>query len=94
MSGTWLKPKILDWQRKGYFVELYYLLLPDSEMAAARVQNRVAHGGDGIPENVIRRRFMRSLDLLESTYKNLDDDWSVYDCSGTEVKLLESKWIR
>ena len=93
LSGIWLKPRILDWQQKGYIVHLHFLRLSTAEMAVERVQNRVAHGGHNIPKNVIHRRFTRSLRLLESTYKNLVDDWFVYDSSGPEAILLESKWM-
>jgi len=48
-----------DWQ-----VELIYLALPDVEMSIQRVAERVAHGGHSVTEDVIRRRFPRSLSNL------------------------------
>ncbi len=45
----------------GWQVELIYLALPDVEMSVQRVAERVAHGGHSVAEEVIRRRFPRSL---------------------------------
>jgi len=48
----------------GWQVELIYLALPDVEMSVQRVAERVAHGGHSVAEDVIRRRFPRSLSNL------------------------------
>ncbi len=48
----------------GWRVELIYLALPDVEMSLRRVAERVAHGGHSVAEEVIRRRFPRSLSNL------------------------------
>jgi len=92
LSGIWLKRKIIEWQSLGFQVKLFYLRLSSSELAIERVQNRVKNGGHHIPDDVVRRRFIRSQDLLERTYKDLVDDWFVYDNDCQEARLLESKW--
>ena len=51
-------------------VDLVYLALPNAEMSALRVAERVAHGGHSIPEADILRRFPRSL-------RHLFDDFSL-----------------
>lgn len=45
----------------GWQVKLIYLALPDVELSIQRVAERVAHGGHSVAEDVIRRRFPRSL---------------------------------
>ena len=40
---------------------------------------RVATGGHLIPEDVIRRRFGRSLSNLNNLYKPIVDSWYIYD---------------
>ena len=52
----------------GWRVELIYLALPDVEMSVQRVAERVAHGGHHVAEDVIRRRFPRSLNNLLSIF--------------------------
>jgi len=82
----------LDWQSRGYHVRLHYIRLSDVELSIARVRTRVSHGGHNIPEDVIRRRFNRSLHLLETLYKNLVDDWAVYNNDGSGSILVDEKW--
>ena len=45
----------------GYRLELFFLWLPDADLAVARVVNRVSQGGHGVPEETIRRRFEAGL---------------------------------
>jgi predicted ABC-type ATPase len=89
LSGRWLHKRILDWKANGYFVDLRYLSLETADLAVMRVRQRVSQGGHGIPEITIRRRFYRSLVLLEKTYKASVHRWFVYDNSET-VPVLKS----
>jgi len=52
--------RIPEWRQRGYVVALIYLRLPDVAMSIERVRRRVAQGGHGIPEAVIRQRFAKS----------------------------------
>jgi predicted ABC-type ATPase len=70
-------------------VSLYFLSLPNAEMAIARVALRVSQGGHDVPESVIRRRFASGLDNFHSRYKLVVDDWTLYDNSGVTPVLLE-----
>lgn len=51
-------------KQSGYLIELYYVGLDNVEIAKERVAYRVAHGGHGIPEKDIEKRY-------EETFKNL-----------------------
>jgi predicted ABC-type ATPase len=82
--------KILAWQRRGYTVALIYLRLPSPEMAIDRVRRRVAAGGHGLPERVIRQRFARSAAYLESHYKPIVDEWYIWDSLEGEFRLAEA----
>lgn len=79
---------IPEWRRQGYRVELFYLRLPNPEMAIARVQRRVRQGGHGIPAPVIRRRFERSRDDFARLYRDLVDLRAEYDASVALALLL------
>ena len=81
--------RIRDWKAAGYRFELVYLRLPSADHSVARVANRVAEGGHGIPEDTLRRRFLVSLEYLETTYKPLADDWKVYASGGPTPELLD-----
>lgn len=81
--------RIRDWKAAGYRAELVYLRVPSADFSVARVARRVARGGHGIPEDALRRRFLLSLEYLETVYKPLVDEWEVYGSSDDGLVLLE-----
>ena len=82
--------KIPGWRQRGYVVGLIYLRLPNVAMSVERVRRRVAQGGHGIPESVIRQRFAKSVDYFEKHYKAIVDEWYVWDSLEDEFRLAES----
>lgn len=89
LSGLSYARQIPQWQATGYQVKLFFLSLPSPEVAISRVATRVSQGGHNIPEATIRRRFDAGLRNLENTYKRLVDQWSLYDNSGDEPRLID-----
>jgi predicted ABC-type ATPase len=81
--------RIRDWRAGGYRVELIYLKAPSADFSVARVARRVAEGGHGIPEDALRRRFLLSLEYLETVYKPIVDSWEVFSSSDEGLSLLE-----
>ncbi len=75
-------------QLAGYRVTLLYVALPSAQLAKRRVARRVKEGGHTIPENVIERRFYRSLDNLINRYRVVVDEWLVYDNSEMQAPAL------
>jgi predicted ABC-type ATPase len=71
--------KIPTWQMRGYSIALIYLRLPSIERSIERVRKRVEAGGHSIPEDVIRKRFAKSLDYFENLYKPIVDEWYVWN---------------
>jgi len=53
LSGMVYLKKIALWQTHGYQVKLWFLSLPNEEIAVSRVARRVLQGGHNIPEDVI-----------------------------------------
>ena len=89
LSGMGYARQIPAWREAGYRVELFFLGLPSAELAVARVQERMRQGGHGIPEAVVRRRFIAGRRLLDTVYKALVDEWALYDNSGETPVLLD-----
>jgi predicted ABC-type ATPase len=83
--------RIPTWRQNKYWISLIYLRLPSVEASIARVRKRVQAGGHAIPEDVIRRRFARSLMYLERVYKPLVNDWHIWDSLDGDFKLAESQ---
>jgi predicted ABC-type ATPase len=82
--------RVPEWRAGGYYVGLVYLRLPNVEASIARVRRRVEAGGHGIPEEIIRRRFFRSLECLEQRYKRVVDEWYIYDSLEGDFRLAET----
>jgi predicted ABC-type ATPase len=76
-------------RHSGYETHLVYLTLPSADAAVERVRGRVAHGGHSVPEETIRRRFVRSLKNLFDLYLPVLDRWRIVDNSaGTGIRLI------
>ena len=73
LSGLVYLKKIAAWQASGYEVKLWFLSLPNDDIAVSRVAYRVLQGGHNIPENVIRRRFKAGLENFHERYSKLVD---------------------
>src|SRR5205823_5016308 len=71
--------KIPVWRERGYHISLVYLRLDSADESLSRVRKRVAAGGHNIPEQIVRRRFGKSVDYLEKMYKPIVDEWYIYE---------------
>jgi len=89
LSGLHYLVRIRQWRKQGYHVSLFFLYLPDVEMAIARVAERVKQGGHDIPQDVIRRRFTAGLRNFHQVYKSVVDGWALFDNAGETPVLLE-----
>ncbi|MFT4090950.1 MAG: zeta toxin family protein [Asticcacaulis sp.] len=91
LSGRGYLKLINRLKQNGWTVDLYYLALPSVDMALLRVAERFRHGGHNIPENVIRRRFPRSLHNLFNAYIAAVDHGRCFMNAGGEVmQVFES----
>jgi predicted ABC-type ATPase len=89
--------KVLSDIKAGrYHLVLFFLWLPDANLAVARVANRVRQGGLDVPEGTIRRRFDAGLRNLFDSYRLLMDDFWLYDASESPPSLVahESNGVR
>ena len=94
LSGLGYARMIPCWRQSGYQVKLFFLRLPSPEMAIARVRQRVLEGGHDVPEEVIRRRFDKGWYNYEQLYRELVDEWALYDNSGSRPMLLAEKSVK
>jgi predicted ABC-type ATPase len=91
MSGvTYLKYfKML--KEKGYKIHLFFLWIPSSQLAIARVKDRVAQGGHNVPVADIKRRFERSTEKFLKQYRLLADQWMLFNNEQSKPKLIARK---
>ena len=89
LSGLAYLKKIAIWQKHGYEVKLWFLSLPNEDIAVSRVARRVLQGGHHIPEDVIRRRFKAGLKNFHEHYSKAVNSWAFYDSSGMHPELID-----
>jgi predicted ABC-type ATPase len=77
-----------DMKRRGYHLHLFYLWLPNVELAIARVARRVEQGGHNVAEEVIRRRFSMGMRNLAEFYLPLFDAWMLFDSSTPRPRKI------
>lgn len=78
LSGTAHIKTIEFAKAAGYDVFLIYVFLDTPDMCIARIKGRVKKGGHFIPDEDVRRRYVRSLHNFNAIYKNLVNDWLLY----------------
>lgn len=88
LSGLGYLRKIKLWQSLGYQVKLWFLSLPNEEVAISRVAERVMQRGHHIPEHVIRRRFKAGLENFHNRYSQIVDTWAFFDSYVHPPKLI------
>ncbi len=89
LSGLVYARRIKDWRESGYTVKLIFLRLDSADEAVARVEARVLQGGHHIPEETIRRRFIKGYENFRNVYQSSVNFWQLFDNSGLEPELLE-----
>jgi len=73
---------------KGYKVHFFFLWIPTVDLALTRVRGRVLQGGHGVPEDIVRRRFDRSIRNFLANYRRLGDSWMWFDNSGATPSVI------
>ncbi|MCG3149486.1 MAG: hypothetical protein PCFJNLEI_02949 [Verrucomicrobiae bacterium] len=91
LAGTAYLPLLRRSKAKGYAVHLFFLWIPTSEMALARVADRVRQGGHNVPAAVVRRRFARALRNFLTKYRPLLDTWILFDNSTETPQVIAAE---
>jgi predicted ABC-type ATPase len=77
-------------KESGYWVRLYFMCLEDAEINVDRVNIRVNSGGHSVPEDKIKSRYDRSMQLLQQSF-NLADEAVVSNNSLENPELIAEK---
>src|SRR5208282_4953038 len=64
LSGRAYVPLLHRVKKSGFRLHMFYLWIPNSELALLRIHDRVESGGHDMPERDVRRRFNHSLKNL------------------------------
>lgn len=88
LTGSGIVNSLKKIKDMGYNIKMYYVGLDNADLSIERVRNRVKSGGHGIEEDVIRRRYNKSLENLNKVI-NLCDSIIIYDNTYEFKKLAE-----
>ncbi len=88
LSGKTYLSLLNKLKAKGYRTHIFFLWIPNSNLALERIKDRVAGGGHNVPAVDVRRRFHRSIDNFFKVYEPLLDTWMLYDNSESEPRLV------
>ena len=91
LSGTSYARLIKELKAKEYVVHLFYLWIPNTELAIQRIKDRVAEGGHYVPAEDVRRRFYRGINNFFNIYEPLLDSWMIFDNSMTRPVLIAKR---
>ncbi len=79
-------------EEKGYKIHIFFLWIPNTELAINRIKGRVSQGGHNVPESDIIRRFKRSISNFFKLYHHKADSWMLFDNSDlTPALIAQSK---
>jgi predicted ABC-type ATPase len=91
LAGRTFAPWLQSLRASGYRAQLAFISLPAPELSIIRVADRVRRGGHHVPDDVIRRRFVRGLRNFFDVYQQAVDSWELFDNSSpTGPRLLAS----
>ena len=88
LSGKSYLPFLDELKKKGYAISIFFLWIPNPELAVDRIKDRVAAGGHDVPAIDVKRRFHRGLYNFVNYYKPLADTWFLFDNADALPKLI------
>jgi predicted ABC-type ATPase len=91
LSSKIFVPFLKECKEIGYEITLIYIWLESAELAIERIRNRVRDGGHFIPDDVVRRRYERSVSNFVNLYLPLADAWKIYDNTFNEFRIIAFK---
>jgi predicted ABC-type ATPase len=88
LSGKSYVRLLKSLKKNGYKIHLFFLWIPDADLAVSRIKSRVAQGGHDVPVRDVLRRFNRSISNFFRLYQSLADSWMLFDNAGVIPLLI------
>ena len=78
-------------KKKGYRIHIFFLWIPNADLAVSRIKSRVAQGGHNVPVQDVVRRFGRSISNFFRLYQPFADSWMLFNNEGPIPVLIAGK---
>jgi len=88
LSGRTYATLINELRAVGYRVHMFYLWIPNPELALMRIRDRVTKGGHNVPARDVRRRYPRTLANLFHLYRPLLNTLHFFDNSRAQLHVI------
>jgi predicted ABC-type ATPase len=88
LSGRYLIKFISLVKEQNYQITLTFIFVDSPEISIERISGRVKKGGHFVPEDDVRRRFIRGRQNFWNVYKKLVDRWSLVYNSGNNFEYV------
>ncbi len=90
LSGRTWYPILRNAKEQGYEIEIYFLMLKKISQNLNRIKKRVEQGGHNIPKEAVLRRHPRVFENFWNLYRDLSNDWHIFDNSSNIPKRIIS----
>lgn len=77
-------------KEQGYFIRCIYVLTSDVNINVFRVESREAVGGHGVPEDKIRLRYTKALNLIPEVVQ-VADVMHIYDNTTVPYRIFKKR---
>lgn len=77
-------------KEQGYFIRCIYVLTSDVNVNVLRVESREAVGGHGVPEDKIRSRYKKALNLIPQLVE-VCDVMHIYDNTSMPFRIFKKR---
>lgn len=88
LSGKSYLRLLTTLKKKGYTINLFFLWIPNVELALSRIKDRVAAGGHDVPSLDVKRRFHRGIYNFFKYYRPLSDTWLLFNNADATPRLI------
>ncbi len=78
-------------KKQKYKIHIFFLWIPNADLAISRIKYRVAQGGHNVPVQDVLRRFKRCIYNFFSLYQPFIDSWMLFNNAGTTPILIAEK---
>ena len=78
-------------KEKEYKIHIFFLWIPDTNLAISRIKWRVSQGGHDVPEPDVIRRYKRSISNFFKIYGPHADSWMLFDNAGLFPILIAQR---
>ncbi len=90
LSGLVLRKWLLKAKQNGYYITILFLYVESPELNIKRIKERVKKGEHFVPTRDVRRRFPRANFNFWNSYKELADEWILFNNAGKTAQEIAS----